>query len=122
MEVTIMNIWRLNGGKKMTYPLADLTDTKEFTVTGQYENHPFLKDGTQDINTVSGITLLVDDRDGGMKQSFFVSINDVTTLPFAEEELKNVKVSLVNPIYQYKVNKNKKLDMDIFAEDYTIAD
>lgn len=117
-----MNIWRLNNGKKISYPLADLTDTKEFTVTGQYENHPFLKDGTQDINTVSGITLLVDDREGGIKQKFFVSIDAITTLPFAEKEVGTVKVSFVNPVYQYKVNKNKKLDIDVFADDYTIAD
>ena len=117
-----MNIWRLNNGKKISYPLADLTDTKSFTVSGQYENHPFLKDGKQDLNVVSGITLLVDDKDGGIKQKFFVSIDTITALPFAEEEVGTVKVSFVNPIYQYKVNKNKKLDIDIFADDYTIAD
>lgn len=117
-----MNIWRINGGKKISYPLADITDTKEFTVNGQYENHPFLKDGSQDLDTVSGITLLLDDREGGMKQAFFVSIEEVTTLPFTDDEIKNVKVSLVNPRYQYKVNKNKKLDIDVFADDYTIAD
>lgn len=117
-----MNIWRLNDGKKISYPLADITDTKEFLVNGQYENHPFLKDGKQQLDVVSGITLLLDDKDGRMKQSFFVSIEGITTLPFSEEEIKNVKVSLVNPRYQYKVNKNKKLDMDVIAEDYTIVD
>ena len=117
-----MNIWRINGGKKISYPLADITDTKEFTVNGQYENHPFLKDGSQDLDTVSGITLLLDDREGGMKQAFFVSIDDVTTLPFSEEELKNVKVLLTNPVYQYKVNKKGKLDIDVMAEDYIISD
>ena len=59
-----MNIWRLNDGKKISYPLADITDTKEFLVKGQYENHPFLRDGKQQLDVVSGITLLLDDKDG----------------------------------------------------------
>lgn len=117
-----MNIWRLNDGKKISYSLQDLTDTESFVVSGQYENHPFQKDGKQQLDVVSGITLLLDDKAGGMKQSFFVSIEGITTLPFAEEELKNVKVSLTNARYQYKVNKNKKLDIDVFADDYTIVD
>ncbi len=117
-----MNIWRLNNGKKISYPLSDLTSTKEFVVNGQYLNHPFLKDGKQDLDVISGITLLVEDKDGGMKQAFFVSIDDVTTLPFSEEELKNVKVLLTNPVYQYKVNKKGKLDIDVMAEDYIISD
>ena len=117
-----MNIWRLNNGKKISYPLSDLTSTKEFVVNGQYLNHPFLKDGKQDLDVISGITLLVEDKDCGMKQAFFVSIDDVTTLPFSEEELKNVKVLLTNPVYQYKVNKKGKLDIDVMAEDYIISD
>ena len=46
----------------------------------------------------------------------------ITTLPFSEEELKNVKVLLTNPVYQYKVNKKGKLDIDVMAEDYIISD
>ena len=117
-----MNIWRINGGKKISYPLEELTATKEFTVNGQYESHPFKKDGERDLDVISGISLLLDDKDGGLKQTFFVFLEGITTLPFDDEELKNVKVSLVNPTYQYKVNKNKKLDIDVFADDYTIAD